>query len=313
VFAVVGEALVDLVQAEPGGPYTARPGGGPLNIAVGLRRLGHPTALMARFSTGALGGLVRRHALECGLDLSGSVTTELPATLALASVDGGGSAAYEFYVEGTADWAWTAAELAALPSDATVVHTGSLAGFVEPGAARLLDWWEGLRAQGERLLSYDPNVRAGLVGDRSAAVTQVERFVAAANVVKASDEDLRLLYPSADPLEVLTGWSQQGPRLVVLTRGSEGCLAVQPGRSPVAVPGVAVPVVDTIGAGDAFCAGLLSALADAEATTPASLASLAPSAVVTALQRAVTVSALTCTRAGADPPSRSELGLARPN
>lgn len=311
MFTVIGEALLDMVQPEPEGAFTAIPGGGPLNIAVGLQRLGHPTEMMARFSSGSLGAIVHRHAERNGLGLAASVSTDDPATLAFASLDETGKASYDFYVDGTADWGWTADELAALPSTTRALHTGSVAASILPGAGVLVDWWGDLRAAGEVALSYDPNVRPALVGSRVEAVRRVERFVSASHVVKSSDEDLEWLYPDRSPLESLGAWAQLGPLLVVLTRGVDGCTALRPDGDPVEVDGVRVEVVDTIGAGDSFESGLLSALADAEVLTPQRLDSLSAEVVADSLRRAVDVSAMTCQRAGADPPTREEYDASR--
>jgi fructokinase len=306
MFAVVGEALLDLVQPEAGNTFVAKPGGGPLNIAVGLQRLGHPTQMMARFSTGSLGSLVRRHAEANELGLSGSVWTDDSTTLAFASLDRDGRASYDFYVHGTADWGWTPSDLERLPAGTQAAHTGSVAAFIAPGAEVLLGAWERERSAGDVLLSFDPNVRPALVGDRADAVARVERFVAASHVVKASDEDLGWLYPDQDPALSLQAWSELGPALVVLTRGPDGCLAIKAGEPPVEVAGMPVDVVDTIGAGDAFESGLLSGIADVEALSPAGITGLTAAALDDILRRAVLVSAMTCQRAGADPPTRIE-------
>jgi fructokinase len=306
MFTVIGEALLDLVQPTLDGPYVARPGGGPLNIAVGLRRLGHPTELMARLSRGPLGQVVRRHAEQNGVRLTHSVETDDPATLAFATLDQQGHASYEFYVQGTADWGWTAAELAALPADTRAVHCGSLAAAIAPGAEAILSAVQRVRAAGPTLVSFDPNVRPDLVGPRAWAVARVERFVAAAHVVKASDEDLAWLYPDTGALDVLAWWLRLGPALVVMTRGAAGCLAWTAHNVEVEAPGIEVQVEDTIGAGDAFMAGLLSGLADARHLTPAGVAGLTADDLRVALRQATVVSALTCERVGADPPTRAE-------
>jgi fructokinase len=306
VFAVIGEALLDMVQPVPGGAFVAKPGGGPLNIAVGLQRLGHPTALMARLSKGPLGEIVRRHIEDNGLDLDACVWADDQTTLAFASLDDERRASYEFYVQGTADWGWSDSDLSRLPSTARAVHTGSVAAFLTPGADSLLAMWERSRSAGDLLLSFDPNVRPALVGPRDHAVARVERFVSASHVVKASDEDLGWLYPDEPLDDVLRRWSSLGPELVVMTRGSHGCVAVGPQREPVQRGGLKVDVADTIGAGDAFESGLLSALADLDALAPGAVAKLFDDDVRSVLDRAVTVSAMTCEREGADPPSRSE-------
>jgi fructokinase len=310
VFAVVGEALLDMVQPVPGGSYTAIPGGGPLNIAIGLQRLGCPTQMLARFSTGAMGRLVREHAERNGLGLDHSVWTDDLTTLAFASLDPVGRASYDFYVHGTADWGWRPSDLASLPSSAQAIHSGSVAAFLQPGADVILDAWERERAAGTRLVSFDPNVRPALVGARADAVDRVERFVRASHVVKASDEDLEWLYPQTDSIDALERWASSGPALVVMTRGPDGCLAYLANGDAVAVSGVPVEVVDTIGAGDSFESGLLSGIADAGFLDPRLLPDLDVETVRSVLGRAVTVSAMTCQRVGANPPTRAELEAA---
>lgn len=306
MFTVLGEALVDLVQTAGSSTYVARPGGGPLNVAVGLRRLGHPTQLMARLSTRPLGEVVGRHIDSNDLMVDGSVDTDQPATLAFASLDQSGRASYDFYVDGTADWGWTDAELATVPSDTAVLHTGSLATAIEPGAEAVLRLVQRLHAAGNVVVSFDPNVRPDLFGPRAAAARRVERFVAAAHIVKASDEDLSRLYPQRAVGDVLAEWSASGPHLVVVTRGSDGCTARTVAGGEVSLPGVEVDVEDTIGAGDAFTSGLLAGLADTGCLQPALLATLQDADLQSALRQALVVSALTCERVGADPPTRSQ-------
>ena len=310
MFAVVGEALLDMVQPVPGGSYTAIPGGGPLNIAIGLQRLGCPTEMLARFSTGAMGRLVREHAERNALGLDYSAWTDDLTTLAFASLDSGGRASYDFYVHGTADWGWTTGDLAALPPGTKAAHTGSIAAFMPPGADVILGTWERERAVGRVLLSFDPNVRPALVGERSAAVQRVERYVRASHIVKASDEDLAWLYPHTDSIDALERWASLGPSLVVMTRGPEGCLAYLANGQAVAVSGRRIEVVDTIGAGDSFESGLLAGVADAGYLDPARVAELDVAVVRAILGRAVMISAMTCARVGANPPTKAEVEAA---
>ncbi|MBA2560881.1 MAG: carbohydrate kinase [Propionibacteriales bacterium] len=304
MFAVIGEALLDMVQPDPGGAFLAKPGGGPMNIAIGLQRLAHPTALMARLSNGPLGEIVRHHIESNELDLGTCVSTGDQTTLAFASLDEQRRASYEFYVHGTADWGWTDAELSVFPEGTRAVHTGSVAAFLAPGADALLRLWQRTRRQGQLLLSFDPNVRPALVGERDDAVARVERFVAASHVVKASDEDLGWLYPDTALPEVLRRWSTLGPELVVMTRGPAGCVATGPSRNPLESSGRVVDVVDTIGAGDAFESGLLSAIADLGRAAPGAVKDVSDGDLTSILDRAITVSAMTCQREGADPPTR---------
>ena len=306
MFAVLGEALLDMVQPGPGTTYVARPGGGPFNIAIGLRRLGHRTALLARMSSGGLGHIVRDHAVANDLDLTATVATADQTTLAFASLDEEGRASYDFYVRGTADWGWRPTELESLPPGTRVFHTGSLATAVPPGADIVLNRVERLHEDDDVLVSFDPNIRPALAGPHGEAVRRVERFVAASDVVKASDEDLGWLYPGLDLADAARRWADLGPSFVVVTRGAEGCLAVTRAGELLVRPSTKVELVDTIGAGDAFESGLLSGLVDAGAYDAVSLAGLSVEALSGVLDRAVLVSGMTCERPGADPPTREE-------
>lgn len=156
------------------------------------------------------------------------------------------------------------------------------------------------------LISFDPNLRAGLVIDSDNTRAHVEELVSAVHIVKVSVEDLRQLYPQVDPDAVALRWSAAGPALVVITDGANGARAYRPGRSAIPLPVCQVSVVDTVGAGDAFTAGLLAALADRGRLHRRGLDDLAESELAAVLTSAGLVAALSCTRPGADPPSRRE-------
>lgn len=286
---VCGEALIDLV-GQPDGRYLPRPGGGPANTAVTLGRLGVPVTLAARLSDDGFGGQIREHLEHSGVDLAASPTVSEPTTLAVATLDADGHASYGFYWQGTADWQWTEAELPQPTDDVSAVVLGSLAIALPPGAAVVDAWARRLR----RPLVLDPNVRPMLLGTREEYRRRLDPLVAASTVVKVSDEDLEWTHPGEDPVDVVRAWARP---LTVVTRGPDGALAVLDGGDPVEVGGRPVDVVDTVGAGDSFTGGLLSVL---------DLDDLAGS-IRPALERAVAVSAITCSRAGADPPWRHEL------
>ncbi|MFI7026374.1 carbohydrate kinase [Micromonospora sp. NPDC049900] len=294
---VIGEAVVDLVQ-EPDGRYTAHPGGSPLNVAVGLARLGVPTALLARFSTNRFGRRLRAHAETNGVDLRHAVDADEPATLGIATLTGTGVATYDFYVDGTADWQWRAEELDPVVVGRGIVHTGSLAAFLRPGADRLTDTLRAARGRGA-LVSVDPNIRPGLIGSPTSARDRVDELARVAHVLKASEEDVAWLYPGRTTDDVLRHWRDLGVTLAVVTLGAGG-VAAACGTRGFRQPAPVVAVADTIGAGDAFTAGLLAALSG-----------VAPGwsedDVRAALRYGVEVAAVTCTRAGADPPYRHEM------
>jgi fructokinase len=165
------------------------------------------------------------------------------------------------------------------------------------------------RERGRLTISYDPNVRLARRGPVDAGVARVEAVVALADVVKVSAEDLAWLYPGADPAGVASRWAIHGPRLVVVTLGGDGSLAVTAGGVSVRRAAIPVEVVDTVGAGDAFTSGLLDALARADllGTGHDRLAALDAAALAPILDHAGTVAALTCARPGADPPWAADL------
>ncbi len=299
---VAGECVVDLVSAGQRS-WTSHPGGSPANVAVGLARLGLPTGLLARLSHDVFGGLLREHLTAAGVDLSLAVDAEEPSTLAVASLDDAGVARYDFWVEGTADWQWTDEELH-VPDGVAALHTGSMALELEPGASRLLALLE--RLQGTLLVSYDPNVRLARRGDRETGLAAVEEVVELADVVKVSSEDLAWLLPGVPLEDVLRRWRALGPSLVVVTDGGDGALALG-GGEVLRVPPVPVDVVDTVGAGDAFSAGLLAGLDDAGLLSVDALRSAPDDALRGALDLAARVAAVTCGRAGAQPPTRDEV------
>lgn len=334
LITVLGEALIDLVPHGGPGGYQARPGGSPLNVAVGLARLGHRTALMARLADNAFGRQLQAYAHGEGLDLTRAPHAAEPTTLAVLSLDEHARASYDFYLDGTADWQWTAAESAAVPPDTAVLHLGSLASWTEPGAQHVHAAAAARHAQDRVLISYDPNVRPGLLGNPRRARSLIERFVRIAHIVKASNEDLAWLYPDTPPDDIAARWLSLGPALVVVTDGPHGATlhhrplhdgsprdpsyregsphdsalprTSTPTSTPTAIrvhrPGRAVEVADTVGAGDAFTAGLLSGLIRRGIHSPALLRAAATAPLVAAIDDAVLVSALTCQRIGADPP-----------
>jgi fructokinase len=302
---VAGEALVDLVPGDGPGRYEARPGGSPFNVAVGLARLGQQVTLMARLADNAFGRLLRARAKAEGIDLGHAPTAAEPTTLAVVSLDGEARATYDFYAEGTADWQWSAEEIGKIPDDTAVLHLGSIASWTPPGDERIHEAAARLHDGNRALVSYDPNVRPALLGRPADARLKIERSVTAAHLVKASREDAEWLYPS--PQEAARRWLTLGALLVVITDGPDGAYLYGPGHDePRHRPGRRVRVADTVGAGDAFTAGLLAGLTRRGLHTPEALRATPPGALAAAADEAVLISALTCQRPGADPPRMTQ-------
>ena len=164
---IIGEAIIDLLPAGPPRMFQAVPGGSPYNVAVGLARLGHHATLMARLAETAFGRILRDHAEAEGIDLRAAPRAAEPSTLAVVSLDPSARASYDFYVDGTADWQWTAEETGRVPEGISVFHFGSIASWTPPGDARIHELAHRLRGRGDVLITYDPNVRPGPVSPRS--------------------------------------------------------------------------------------------------------------------------------------------------
>lgn len=305
MIVVCGEALIDLVPVGPDGPYAARPGGSPANVAVGLGRLGVPVALLCRLSADALGRRLAAHVAAAHVDTTWALPAPEPTTLAVVTLDPGGDAEYAFYVDGAADGGWCTEDLPAdLPEGAALHVSGSLA-LAVPSMGDAL---EALltRERGRRVLALDPNVRPRLVRDEVALRARLDRWLGLVDVVKISEDDLAWVAPGEPVEQVAARWRAGGPALVVVTRGPDGVHAAGPAGT-VDLPGRSVAVADTVGAGDAFMSGLLCALDEGGALDAAALAALPAEALRAALAFAQEVAAETCRRVGADPPWRAEL------
>lgn len=305
---VAGEALVDLLVGEDTRRPTACPGGSPANTAIALARLGTPVALAARFGDDHFGDLLLANLAANDVDLSYSVEASEPASLAVVSLDADGSACYRFHVTGTADWAWTERELPEeLPARVQAVHTGSLAMAMAPGADVLMEWFKHQRSR--HTTSFDPNIRPRLVGPRDSYLRRMEAIVASSDIVKVSQEDLDWACPGEDPVRVAIRWQRElGPLLIVVTLGGDGSVAVHAG-GVIHRPAINPSIVDTVGAGDTFSAGLLHWLGVHNRLARDQLAELTGADLAEALHYATAAAGLACTREGADPPRADEVDL----
>jgi fructokinase len=300
---VAGEALVDLVPRDDALVPSAA--GSPVNVAVGLGRLGIATAFCGTVSTGGFGDLITTRLDDAGVALHLLRPVDAPTTLAVVHLDAEGRASYGFYLDGTSAAALETSPSIELPDGAALhVSFGAIGPTHEPAGEALVALLR--REAGRRVVSLDPNVRPSALDDHARSVARFEDAVAASDLVKVSDADLALLHRDEEDEAVARRWAEAGPALVVVTRGPDGAVAFGPsGRTEV--PGSPVEVVDTVGAGDAFTAGLLANLAGAGLLDRAALRAMDAEATTTALTHAVRVAAITCTRVGADPPTAAEL------
>lgn len=294
---VIGEALIDVVERD--GDVTEHVGGSPLNVAVGLARLGRDVDFLTHIGTDDRGRRIAEYVESSGVQLVPGSTTASRTATARAKLDAAGSATYSFDI----DWTLTGTPEVAPP---LVVHTGSIAAVHEPGCLAtkaLVDAYH-LSAT----FTFDPNIRTALITDADAARSRIDRLLEKADVVKASHEDLHWIDPTRTPEQIAAAWLALGPAIVVVTFGADGAFAMCAAGS-VRVPAGHVHVVDTVGAGDAFMTGLIDALWSADllgADRRPRLARIGVDALTTAVRAATLTSALTVAKSGADLPDRVE-------
>ncbi len=290
---VVGETLMDVVHSSTG--TAERPGGSPMNVAIGLARLGHRVGLLTSIGDDARGAVLRAHVERDGVELLEGSVIAAPSSTSAATLAADGSASYEFSIR------WDLAT-APTPAPAAILHTGSIASFLEPGASRVTELLR--TAAGRALVSLDPNIRPSLIAAeaRDTVLTRLAASIALATVVKLSDEDAEWLYPGASADDVLDRLLAAGPTLAIMTRGgTDSLLSTRADR--VRCLSDTVEVVDTIGAGDSYMAAVLSQLLEWDILEPLPADRLTQIGAFASRCAGITVS-----RAGANPPTRDEVG-----
>ncbi|NDK33089.1 carbohydrate kinase family protein [Nesterenkonia haasae] len=307
--AVIGECLVDVVESETSAPKS-HVGGSPFNVAVGLARLEHNVVFAGRHGNDDYGRMIARALRAQGIT-SVLDPDEHPTSVAIATLDPTGQASYEFSL----DWSLPPADeltskLMKPTSTMEHLHTGSLAAMIEPGASVVKTVLRQMRETST--ISYDPNYRPTLVPNRDLAREQTEEFVALADVIQASTDDLELLYPERSFEDTMSAWLELGPALVTVTRGASGAMALA--RSGFAEQSAfPIDVADTVGAGDSFMAATLSSLRERGllgSTHRDALRSISERDVAQVLHTAAQAAAITSSRFGAQPPTAAELAAA---
>ena len=294
---VVGEVLIDLIP--DGSDRTPIVGGGPANTAKALSKLGINTQFIDGISSDEYGQMAKGELVNAGVKLDYVKYSDNPTCLAIVSLSNAGSATYEFVIQNTATFDFTPDWLPNPESERpALLHIGTLATVLEPGASVLFDWAQSVAKVSP--VVFDPNIRSAVISDRDLYVKQVERWVSISSAVKVSDEDIRWLYPSLDVEQVVNNWLKKGPSLIVVTYGNKGLVGYRKDEM-VSVEAVKVKVVDTVGAGDTVGAVLVEAIVND------GLDSLAGSRLETMLKRAAKAAAITVSRVGANPPTSEEL------
>ena len=303
-----GEALIDMIPTPTvDGPdgFVPHVGGAIFNTAIALGRLGVRAGMLTGLSTDLFGQRLSDALVANHVDTAHVVKVERPTTLAFVHLSDG-HATYTFYDENSAGRMLADAEMPEVSPDVSALYFGGISLACEPAAetyATLLD-----REGASRAVMVDPNIRPGFIQDANRFRARMARMLSQADIVKVSDEDLNWIYP--DPVSLddkIDRLRSQGPALVILTRGSEGATGYMSDGRHVSVPALRSEVVDTVGAGDTFNAGVLAKLSEAGRLTKSAVSALDDAALEDALRHGAKVAAVTVTRAGANPPWAGEL------
>lgn len=301
-----GETLIDFIPTEAkDGTLAYRPanGGSVHNVALALGRLDVPVGFVGGISTDFFG-----EALASGLEANRVSTAHVrrldrPTTLAFVKLVGG-EARYAFFDEGAADRSWSVADLPQVGPDVTALQFGGISLIRQPAADAYAALMQ--REAGRRVISFDPNIRPNLVRDEADYRRRLDAFFRRAHIIKVSDADLDWIAPGAQLADLAASWLANEARLVLLTKGAEGATVFARGATTTR-PAIPIRVADTVGAGDAFMAGVLAALHDRDWLSPEAMKNLSTGDLAQILDFALLVAAITCSRIGADPPRRSAL------
>lgn len=298
-----GEALVDMI--EDNGAFTPHVGGAVFNTARALGRLEQPVGFVSGLSTDMFGTQLRDALQESNVDTSQVIFANRPTTLAFVQLSGG-NATYTFYDENTAGRSLDAANLPAIPGTVSTLYFGGISLIGMPAA----DFYAALAVDqsANRVIMIDPNIRPQFITDPTAYRVRLATMIAACDILKVSDDDLHWMIDGAAPLdEKAAQIMAQGPKVVIVTKGSAGAKAYLASGETVETAARKVTVVDTVGAGDTFNAGVLAKLSQLGCLTKQGIAELSADDALAALRLGAEVAAITVSRAGANPPLLAEL------
>ena len=302
-----GECLIDMLPrtttlGEPAfAPYV---GGAVFNTAIALGRLGAPAGFFSGLSSDLFGGQFREALGASKVSSTYAHTSPRPTTLAFVRLDNG-QATYTFYDENTAGRMLTTDDLPELGSEIEAMLFGAISLISDPAGAAYEDFMK--REHAHRVMMIDPNIRPNFIPDKAKHLRRIRGMMAMADIVKLSDEDLHWFGEAGSHEDVVRNWLDRGPKLIVVTHGSEGAVGYSKDHKVTVMP-EKVKVVDTVGAGDTFNAGILASLHEQGMLTKAATATLSKDAIHKALALGAKAAAVTVSRAGANPPWRHEIG-----
>lgn len=301
--AILGEALIDFKNTGPLA-FQGFIGGSSLNVATAASRLGQPTAFLTQISTDIFGHALFEHIEREGIDASHVLRSDASSTLAFVE-ERDGQAHFSFVGKGAADTLYDPRPRPILPSSTRFMQFGSISLLNEPTSSSIVDI---VGAHRERLtVVFDPNCRPQLTPDLAGYRKRLEGWLKLAHLVKVSDQDLGWLESNRPLEDVARAWLEHGPHAVIVTRGEKGSALYRKGRASLEIPSPKVSVVDTVGAGDTYTAGLMVGLLEYGHTDSAQLGAHSDDVLREVMQFAAAAAAINCTRAGANPPTRGEV------
>lgn len=303
-----GEALIDMIPVatvDGGSAYQPCSGGAVFNTAIALGRLGVTTEFLTGLSSDLFGEQLKESLAQSHVSASLCKQSPLPTTLAFVRLHNG-HATYHFYDENSAGRMFSLDDVKPIPSHIKAMFFGGISLAVEPCART----YEALavRESKARVIMMDPNVRPGFIKDAEVYRARINTMLAHCDIVKVSDEDLAWLLPDVEGVTAqVKALLAKGPKILVLTKGSEGATSYLADGRQVSVAASKAKVVDTVGAGDTFNAGFLASLAEGDLLAKEKIAVISDQDLSTAMSLAAKCAAVTVARKGANPPWRSEL------
>jgi len=305
-----GEALIDFVPSPDGLSYRPCPGGSILNIAVGLGKMEVPVGFFCQLSTDFFGDLLVQTLLDSGVDISLCPRKDGQTTLAFVSLPKPGEEEpqFAFYSNGAVDRSMKVENLPEkLDDKVKALHFGSISLLLEPGATALEHLMK--RESRQRMLSLDPNVRPAVIPDKEIFKKRFENWLNYVDILRLSHADLSFIYPNDKIDELVPKWFEKGLSLIILTQGEEGAIGFGYHGIRTSVPAQRVIVKDTVGAGDSFFSAILTYLYDHQLLyNRQALRDIQIDELTDCLLFASKAAAINCTREGANPPFRYEMG-----
>ena len=302
-----GEALIDMlprITTEGEAAFAPYVGGAVFNSAIALGRLGAPAGFFSGLSSDLFGGQFRDALGASKVSSTYAHTSPRPTTLAFVRLNNG-QATYTFYDENTAGRMLTVEDLPKLGAEIEAMLFGAISLISEPAGSAYEEFMR--REHETRVMMLDPNIRPNFIPDKAKHLRRIREMMAMADIVKLSDEDLKWFDEAGSHEDVVRNWLDRGPKLIVVTHGGEGAVGYSKAHKVTVMP-QKVKVVDTVGAGDTFNAGILASLHEQGLLTKAAIGDLSEDAIRKALELGSKAAAVTVSRAGANPPWRHEIG-----